>query len=174
MKRLILPILAALLALSSYAAAKPETSGLPTLNEPQKTKALHLAKAFLRRAIVVRKDGTASALHARMNFRTRIEWRNLVFRQLILGTISNSDRKKGISRRMYAQLHSDSYRTSTDGTTTWSKWSDRQCSLLPSFVMIEEIDGRFHLSAPDLAHFSPTKQGDPISQPIDDRTVAKN
>ena len=106
MKRLMFPSLVVLLGISPLAVASPSvppTKPIATkLSEQEKAKTLNLPTSFLRRSIDVRKDGTAAGLHARSNFRARIEWRNLVFRQLIYGSVSSTDRKNRITRRLYA------------------------------------------------------------------------
>jgi len=112
------------------------------------------AAAFLRTAIHVDENDQASSHSVHRGRYTRIEWRNLVFRQLILGSISAKDKKNGISRRIYAQLGSEAYRLSDEKGTT--EWLSGRLQGFPSFVMIEEVDGQLCLSAPGIEQFSPS------------------
>ena len=85
-----------LAAKSSEAAARPVRPLPPTPAEA--TELYAKAAAFLRTAVEVESDAQASAHCVYRGRHTRVEWRNLVFRQLILGSVSEKDRKNGIGR----------------------------------------------------------------------------
>lgn len=112
------------------------------------------AAAFLRKAVDVQSDELSSAHCVYRGRFTRIEWRNLVFRQLILGSISPKDQKNGIHRRIYAQLDSESHRLIDDFGA--SEWRSGLFQGFPSFVIIEEVEGQFRISAPGIDQFAPS------------------
>lgn len=149
MKSLPVLILAALLL--PCAAGSPD---LNTLRPAPQSAVMTAAKEQLLKAVRCERDGSAVSHFVRRGLTTRVEWRNLVFRQLIFGTVSKDDREKGVSRRMYAQLASDAYRlTDAEGV---GPWRSGHCPKFPGFVMIEEIEGELVVSAPELEKFATT------------------
>ena len=137
-------------------SAKPKnTPTAPTPPTEEEAKELYQkAAAFLREAVEVESDDFASAHCVYRGRYTRIEWRNLIFRQLILGSISAKDRRDGISRRIYAQLDSEGYRLSDKNGTT--EWRSGQFQGFPSYVMIENVGDGYRISAPGIDQFAPS------------------
>ncbi|MEM1085709.1 MAG: hypothetical protein AAGI48_16495 [Verrucomicrobiota bacterium] len=161
MKRSLLPIIATLLMLPASASeskeqqsgARPVPSNLTTI---EKTKVLAAASRMLDDAIAFKGDGTARSVYRRNGQRILLEWRGLVVRQLIHGSVAIEEREAGVTRRFYAQLHAQAYRSSTSGGQNWTAWQSQRCQFFPSHILIEEVDGKFKISAPGLAYFTPT------------------
>lgn len=156
-------LITALCLTAPLSAGTKEAPTPPT--PPTEAEAAELyekAAAFLRTAVKVESDEQASTYGVHRGRYTRIEWRNLVFRQLILGSVSSKDRKNGIDRRIYAQLGCDAHRLTNDKGS--SEWRSGQFPAFPCFVMIEEVHGEMRLSAPGLDQFTPTP-GRPGVQP---------
>lgn len=174
MKSILFPTLVTLVLLVGPTQA--ETGVAKPLTTSQKTEAIEKAKDLLLRSVRYQKDGTAVSHYIRRGVSTRVEWRNLVFRQLILGSISPSDRERGINRRIYAQLGSEAYRLIDPSGTT--PWRSGHCPGFPGYVLIEEIDGELVVKSPDLNDFDLQPQRNPTSpvRPLagDERAVAKN
>lgn len=114
------------------------------------------AAAFLREAVEVESDDFSSAHCVYRGRYTRIEWRNLIFRQLILGSISAKDRKDGISRRIYAQIDCEAHRLMDRNGVT--EWRSGQFQAFPSYVLIEEVAGDLRISAPGIDQFAHSPQ----------------
>lgn len=141
--------------LAPLSAASTEETKQPS--PPTKEEATELyekAAAFLRKAVDVESDDLATAHCVYRGRFTRIEWRNLVFRQLILGSISAKDQKNGIHRRIYAQLDSESHRLIDEFGA--SEWRSGQFQGFPSFVVIEEVGDQLRISAPGIDQFAPS------------------
>ena len=173
----LLPILLTALSLTAPLSARekdaPARPQQPT--EAETAMLYEKAAAFLRTAIQVDENDQASSHCLRRGKYTRIEWRNLVFRQLILGSISSKDKKNGINRRIYAQLGSDAHRLTDDkGTTAWRSGRFQE---FPNFVMIEQVGDEYRLSAPGIDLFSPNPGRTPVQPAVptngDETLVAK-
>lgn len=173
MKSILFPTLAALVL--QIGPTQADTFASKPLRPSQHTAVLQQAKDLLLRSVRFEPDGTAASHFLRRGIRTRVEWRNLVFRQLILGSVSASERERGINRRVYAQLGSDAYRLiDADGM---SPWRSGHCPGFPGFVTIEEIHGELFVRAPELDGFV-IHPGQIPAQPDrpqigDDRAVAR-
>lgn len=151
----ILTLLVTSLCLTAPLSAESNEAPTPTPapTEAETAELYEKAASFLRTAVKVDADDQASTYGMHRGRYTRIEWRNLVFRQLILGSISSKDRKNGIHRRIYAQLGCDAHRLTDDKGS--SEWRTGQFPAFPSFVMIEEVHGKMRISAPGLDQFTP-------------------
>ena len=159
MKRLLLPLLLlAGLAAPAFAGTAEKTADRPTtmiLSGSEKTRIMSTASRLLSQVVAYRGDGTAASVLNFVDRRTTIEWQGLVIRQLIHGTVTAEEVEAGITRRFYAQLHSSGYRTSVNDGKTWTDWQSGRCPVFPSYLLVEEIDGRFEIVVNDLAKFSP-------------------
>ena len=149
----IIALSALMLAASPLASAadeQPIPSPAPTTKEADEFYTR--ASEFLKKSVNFDQDANASSHFVRRGRFTKIEWRNLVFRQLIMGSISPQEQHQGLRRRLYAQITSESYRlTDEQGSTHWRSGN---CPGFPTYVMIEEIDGDLHISAPNIDQFS--------------------
>ncbi len=174
MKSILFPTLVALVL--QIGPTQAESRASQPLRPSQKSEVMQLAKDLLLQSVRFEADGSAASHYLRRGIKTRVEWRNLVFRQLILGSLSPSELELGYKRRIYAQLGSDAYRLiDADGV---SAWRSGPCPGFPGFVMIEEIHGEFFVSAPELDDFEIDPKNIP-AQPDrpeagDGRAVAKN
>lgn len=159
MKRYLIPFISALILLPASASESPTNGDRPspaTLTPSEKTMILAGAAKMLNGSIAYRGDGTASSTYHHNGQRILLEWRGLVVRRLIHGSVAIEERESGVIRRFYAQLFAPAYRSSTNGGKSWSAWKSEPCPFFPSHILIEETDDRFMVSAPTLAHFSPT------------------
>jgi hypothetical protein len=155
MKRSLLPILAALFVLPATAADEAQNTP-STLTSSEKTRILSTASRLLDKAIAYKGDGTAITIYRSNGRRLLLEMRGLVVRQLIHGTVGTEDLEAGVTRRLYAQLHASSFRTSSSAGQNWTDWQSSSCPIFPSHILIEEIDGKLTMSAPALANFTPS------------------
>lgn len=149
MKSILFPTLVALVL--QIGPTQAETIASQPLRPSQKTAVLQQAKELLLKSVRFEADGSAASHYLRRGIKTRVEWRNLVFRQLILGSVSPSERERGIDRRIYAQLSSDAYRL-IDAAGI-GPWRSGHCPGFPGFIMIEEIHGQLFVRAPELDGF---------------------
>gem|GEM_PF-6932528 len=124
-----------------------------TLSPDQKTEILSASSQILNHSVNFRGDGTASTVYLGSQATTEIEWRGLVLRQLVTGTVSEVDRENGIENRYYAQIDAQSFRMLRDGR--WGAWKSGLCPFFPGFILVEEVDGQLRASAPKLARFHP-------------------
>ena len=153
----LLTIAITALLMAPLSAEQMKVPKAPAALTEAETSALYeQASTLLKQSVHIESKDKASSHFVRRGKFTRIEWRNLVFRQLILGTVSRAERKAGLLRRAYAQLDSDSYRLSDEAGTT--EWRSGRCPGFPTYVMIEEVDGEFRVSAPNIQHFAPSSE----------------
>lgn len=174
MKSILFPTLVALVL--QIGPTQAESRASQPLRPSQKSEVLQLAKDLLRQSVKFEADGSAASHCLRRGIKTRVEWRNLVFRQLIFGSLSSKELERGYRSRIYAQLGSDAYRL-IDAKGV-SPWRSGHCPDFPGFVMIEEIHGEFFVSAPELSTFKIDPKNIP-NEPDrpragDGRAVAKN
>lgn len=159
MKHSSLAIIAALFVLPATAAEEQQNDTRPVpseLTSNEKTRILSTASRLLDNAIAYKGDGTAITIHRSKGRRLLLEMRGLVVRQLIHGSVAIEDREAGVTRRFYAQLHADSFRTSSSGGKNWTAWQNSTCPIFPSHFLVEEVDGTLTISAPALANFTPS------------------
>lgn len=159
MKRLLLPFIALLIALPASAEENTESPSQlvqPSLSNDEKTKVLAAASRLLCNAISFHGDGTATTIYRANGQRLLLEMRGLVVRQLIHGSLGTEEREAGVTRRIFAQLHADAFRTSISGGLKWTDWHTNPCPIFPSHMLVEEVDGKLTISVPALANFSPS------------------
>ena len=157
MKRSLLPFLAILFVLPASAEEDSQNNPPPVpsnLTRDEKTEILSNASQLLANAISYKGDGTAATIYRANGQRLLLEMRGLVIRQLIHGSVAIEEREAGITRRFYAQLHADAFRTSSSAGQKWTAWQTFPCPIFPSHMLVEEIDGKLTISAPTLASFS--------------------
>jgi len=130
-------------------------SGVHQFDATEKARLLDLSAKALERCLRRRVDGIASSIVMGTQGSVQLEWRNFVIRQFILGTLSERDIERGVTRRIYAQFSWDSYRALTPERGEWSAWHTSHCPYFPSHLVIEEVDGRFELASSDLVHIHP-------------------
>lgn len=159
MKRTLLPLIAALFVLPASADEKQQSDDRPApsqLTSSEKVRILSTANRMLDNAIAYHGDGTAATIYQSNGRRLLLEMRGLVVRQLIHGSVAIEEREAGVTRRFYAQLHADSFRTSASDGKNWTTWQNSSCPIFPSHILVEEVDGKLTISVPSLARFSPS------------------
>jgi hypothetical protein len=159
MKHFLFSIVASLLVLPASATEEKssDTSPAPsTLTSNEKLRILSTASRILDGAISYNGDGTATTIYRSNGRRLLLEMRGLVVRQLIHGSVAIEEREAGVTRRFYAQLHANSFRTSSSGGQNWTTWQNTRCPFFPSHILVEETHGELTLSVPALANFSPS------------------
>jgi hypothetical protein len=166
MKHSLLPIIAALFVLPAAAVEEHQNDSQPApsnLTSSEKTRILSTASRLLDHSIAYKGDGTAITIYNSNGRRLLLEMRGLVVRQLIHGSVAIEEREAGVTRRLYAQLHAQSFRTSSSGGENWTTWQSSTCPIFPSHILVEEVDGKLTISAPALANFTPSPDPEVIA-----------
>ncbi|BCX48872.1 hypothetical protein HAHE_27800 [Haloferula helveola] len=161
MKHILIPVFAALAIQTGLAGTAQKPQASQPLRPSEEAAVMEKAKELLERSIRIDRDGKAVSHFVRKNREFKVEWRNLVFRQLIMGSVSTKDLERGVRRRIYAQISSDAYQLSSPEGV--EPWRSGHCPGFPGFVLIEEIHGEFQLSSPALARFTPEP---PLQRPL--------
>jgi hypothetical protein len=155
---LLLPFIGALLLMPATAEEESKDNRpIPSnLTSNEKVRILSTTSRLLDNAIAYKGDGTATTIYRSNGRRLLLEMRGLVVRQLIHGSVAIEEGEAGVTRRFYAQLHADSFRTSSSGGQNWTAWQNSRCPIFPSHILVEEVDGKLTISAPLLANFTPS------------------
>jgi hypothetical protein len=154
------PLLAALLlsALPLAAQSHRPLTAAP-LPENEQRQVLAASEPLLAAAIDLHPDGKALTTHRIGDFTTRIELAGVTIRQVVPASLTDEDRRQGVSRRYQVKIECLAHRIWDGPREAWSEWRKSGYGFFPSTVDVIEREGELMASARRLENFSPDLDG---------------
>lgn len=137
---------------------RPAPADLPRMS-PELKEVLDAGVALISAAVDIRPDGSARTTHEIGSFSTRIEFRDLMVREVVKLPLDEAEKEQGVTRRYEARLGCTAHRIWDGPMATWSAWRRDHYGFFPTTIVIEEIGGKLQARARRIDDFSPGIDG---------------